>query len=70
MTSAYAAGQAYDLAIPDLSGAGFDPTWALQSDVAKRWSATAVGGSFGFGFPGQRPIDGASVILASRWGLF
>ena len=69
MTAGYAGAAAFDLAIPDLSGVeGFDANWGLKAGVATSWEASAVGGSFLFGFLGQRPTDGTTIQFASREG--
>jgi hypothetical protein len=53
----------WDLSIPDLTaGAGFDPTWGLQSGTAAEWTASAAGGSIF-----TVPAEGTAVLLASRF---
>ena len=45
-TSGYTGGGAWDLSIPDLSGAtGWNSTWGLQNGTAITWSVTAQGGT-------------------------
>ena len=42
----FVGGGAWDLSIPDLSGAtGWNPTWGLQNGISLVWSVTAHGGS-------------------------
>ena len=45
-TTGYVGGGAWDLSIPDLSGAtGWNPTWGLQNGTGITWFVTAQGGS-------------------------
>ena len=66
VTSGYTGGAAWDLTIPDLTTAGFNATWGLQS-------GSAVGSNFtgeGFDFPattgGYLTADGGTVTTATR----
>jgi hypothetical protein len=69
MTAGYAAGSPFDLIIPDFTGvSGWNNVWGLQPAVSTTWIVVETGGSFGFGFPGQLPTDGAVVLTASRSG--
>jgi hypothetical protein len=72
MTGGYvvSAGAAqYDLPIPDLSGAaGFDPAWGPVAGVETSWEVSALGGTFAFGFLGQRPTDGSTTLFAGTSG--
>jgi hypothetical protein len=46
VTTGYTAGSAWDLTIPDLSGAtGWLSTWGLQNGTAIDWNVTALGGA-------------------------
>ena len=73
MTAAYASltTGAYDLTIPDLSGAaGFDPQWALRNVAGDLfWSLSRVGGTLGFGF-NVVPTNGALIRVGARSGNF
>jgi hypothetical protein len=64
-TAAYAGATPPNWAIdiPDLTGAGYDPVWALKSGTAVDWQVIAVGGSF-LPFLGATPVDGARMVGA------
>lgn len=51
------------LDIPDLTGAGYDPTWGLKSGTSVNWLVSAGSGSVLqlFGAP---PLDGAGIVAA------
>lgn len=66
MTAAYAGSGVYDLVVPDLSAAGFDPSWGLRPDLPLGWEAWEVGGTFPDGVPGRKPADGATIVSAYR----
>jgi hypothetical protein len=70
MTGGYLAGATqFDLAIPDLSGAaGFQATWGPVAGVETSYDISAIGGTFAFGFLGQRPTNGSTTLFASSTG--
>jgi hypothetical protein len=57
----------WTLDIPDLSAAGYDPTWALQRGAAVNWTAIAEGGDF-LAFIGGVPADNAQIVAAGASG--
>lgn len=68
-TAAYFGGSfaTWDLAIPDLSGAGFNALWALAPGIETEWYAGAYGWS-GTGLPLLEPTEGAVFQIAQRSG--
>jgi hypothetical protein len=70
MTSGYAGGTpaTWDLSIPDLSAAGFNPTWALRAGGRTTWDVSAFGGNF-LQFISGLPTDGATVQYAMKSGV-
>jgi hypothetical protein len=60
------AGGSWDLTVPDLSGAGFDPSWGLHAGAVE-WTIDASGGTF---VPelGGTPQDGSILRFATRAG--
>ncbi len=58
---------AWDVSVPDLSAAGFDPGWALRSGQSTEWTVEASGGTF---LPelGTAPVDGSVLRYATRTG--
>src|SRR5207253_1846615 len=54
----------WDLAMPDLSGAGFDPTWALRAGTRTDWEVTAFGDNFRQVALGS-PAEGATFQFAA-----
>jgi hypothetical protein len=69
MTGAYAGGAAYDLIIPDLSGAaGWNNVWGLLPGVGTSYNVFEVGGTFNQFFPGQVAAEGATSVFATRTG--
>ena len=58
---------AWDVSVPDLSAAGFDPGWALRSGQSTEWTVEASGGTF---LPelGAAPVDGSVLRYATRTG--
>ena len=58
---------AWDVTVPDLTAASFDPAWALHSGAAATWSVDASGGTF---LPelGVAPTDGSVLRYATRTG--
>lgn len=69
MTGAYAGGAAYDLIIPDLSGAaGWNNAWGLVPGVSTEYSVFEIGGTFNQFFPGRVPVEGATSVFATRSG--
>jgi hypothetical protein len=65
VTAAYAGGTPpnWTIDIPDLTGAGYDPAWALKSGTSVDWQVIAVGGSF-LALMGATPVDGARMVGA------
>jgi hypothetical protein len=65
VTAAYAGGTPpnWTIDIPDLTGAGYDPAWALTSGTTVDWQVIGVGGSF-LPFAGANPVDGARMVSA------
>jgi len=65
MTTSYAGGapSTWTLDVPDLSAAGYDPTWGLHTGARVSWSVNAVGGNV-LAFIGGTPVDGAQIIGA------
>jgi hypothetical protein len=49
--------------IPDLTSAGYDPTWGLKSGSAVDWDVSAAGGGV-LGLFGATPADGDRLLLA------
>jgi hypothetical protein len=70
-TAAYFGGApaTWDLAIPDLSAAGFDAAWGLRPGTRTDWSFTTYGGNFLSVFSGT-PADGTTLLTASKSGTF
>ena len=58
----------WQLAVPDLSSAGFNPTWGLVSGQPGVWGVTAYGWTAGQ--PLVAPIDGLTLVAAMRAGVF
>ena len=56
----------WDVSIPDLTAAGFDPTWGLRGGARTMWSVTAFGG-FAPGLGGL-PTEGTLFRFAARTG--
>ena len=54
----------WDLAVPDLSAAGFDPTWALRTSARTDWEVTAFGDGFRQVSLGP-PTEGATFQFAA-----
>jgi hypothetical protein len=50
------------LDIPDLTAAGYDPTWGLKSGSSVDWEVTAASGSV-LPFFGATPVDGTSLVV-------
>ncbi len=64
-TTSYVGGGAWDLSIPDLSGAtGWNPTWGLQNGTGIDWFVTAQGGSIYF--LDVSVTDGSTMKSAQR----
>src|SRR5205823_4965467 len=55
----------WDVTIPDVSAAGFDAGWGLQTGRRISWSVRTVGGSAYADFVG-RPKDGVLIRYANR----
>ena len=55
------------LDIPDLTAAGYDPTWGLKSGSSVDWEVTAASGSV-LPFFGATPVDGTSVVVGG-WAV-
>jgi hypothetical protein len=53
------------LDVPDLTSAGYDPTWGLKSGLSMSWQVFAAGGNV-LQLLGATPTDGAN-ILAAGW---
>jgi hypothetical protein len=68
-TAAYFGGApaTWDLAIPDLSAAGFDAAWGLRPGARTDWSLTTFGANFLSVFSGT-PADGTTLLTASKSG--
>jgi hypothetical protein len=49
------------LDIPDLTAAGYDPTWGLKTGSSVDWQVTAASGSV-LVFFGATPVDGAGLV--------
>jgi hypothetical protein len=69
MSAAYigSAGATWTLDIPDLSGAGYDPAWALASGSGVSWMVNAVSGNV-LPFVGGAPVDNAQLVGAGAQG--
>ena len=50
------------LDIPDLTAAGYDPTWGLKSGSSVDWEVTAASGSV-LPFFGATPVDGTGLVV-------
>ena len=50
------------LDIPDLTAAGYDPTWGLKSGASVDWQVTAASGAV-LPFFGATPVDGTSLVV-------
>jgi hypothetical protein len=50
------------LDIPDLTAAGYDPTWGLKSGSSVDWEVTAASGAV-LPFFGATPVDGTSLVV-------
>ncbi|WP_201773084.1 beta strand repeat-containing protein [Gemmatirosa kalamazoonensis] len=57
----------WTLDIPDLSAAGYDPTWGLRTGAQTTWTVTAVGGDF-LTFAGGTPQNNAQIVAAGATG--
>ena len=57
----------WSLDIPDLSAAGYDPTWGLRTGATVNWTVAAVGGDF-LSFIGGVPADNAQIVAAGASG--
>jgi hypothetical protein len=64
-TASYANGAPANwvLDIPDLTAAGYDPTWGLKSGSSVNWLVIAAGGNV-LPLLGATPVDGVSVVAA------
>ena len=51
------------LDIPDLTAAGYDPTWGLKSGLSVNWQVTAASGAV-LPFFGATPVDGMGLVAA------
>lgn len=51
------------LDIPDLTAAGYDPTWGLKSGSPLDWQVTAASGAV-LPFFGATPVDGTGLVAA------
>jgi len=49
------------LDIPDLTGAGYDPTWGLKSGLSVNWQVIAASGAV-LPFFGATPVDGTGLV--------
>jgi len=49
------------LDIPDLTAAGYDPTWGLKSGLSVDWQVTAASGAV-LPFFGATPVDGTGLV--------
>ena len=58
-----AVGASWTLDVPDLSSAGYDPTWAPRSGTGVSWSVNAVSGSV-LPFVGGPTVDNAQIVGA------
>ncbi len=67
MTAAYAGAvsSTWTLDIPDLSGAGYDATWALKNGTGASWNVVAVSGN-PLPFIGGPPVDNAQMVGAGH----
>ena len=52
------------LDIPDLTSAGYDPTWGLKSGSSVGWQVFAAGGNV-LPLLGATPVDGAGAVAAA-----
>ena len=50
------------LDIPDLTAAGYDPTWGLKSGSSLEWQVTAASGTV-LPFFGATPVDGTGLVV-------
>ena len=57
--------QTWDIVVPDMSSAGYDPSWGLQT-TSYEWSVTAFGSDAGSPLLGQVPSNGATTRSSSR----
>jgi hypothetical protein len=62
-TAAYAGGRpaTWIVDVPDLTSAGYDPTWGLQAGNAVEWEVTGVGGTNFGSFLGAALVDNAQI---------
>jgi hypothetical protein len=69
MTAAYSGGTpaTWIIDMPDLSSAGYDPTWGLKTGLPVNWNVSALGGSV-LPFLGATPFDGAQIVGAGVGG--
>jgi hypothetical protein len=69
-TAAYAGDlpAAWTLDIPDLTSAGYDPTWGLQGGKGVDWAVIALGSSNLVSFGGAALVDNAQVLGAGSFG--
>ena len=68
ITSAYAGGAAWDATVPDLTAAGWDPSWGLRAGVETGTFFTAEGSTFPTTVPSGAKDHGI-VMSASRTTL-
>ena len=63
-TANYASGTPANwvLDIPDLTVAGYDPTWGLKSGSSLEWQVTAASGNV-LPFFGATSVDGTGVVV-------
>lgn len=59
----------WDLSIPDLTAAGFDPNWGLRPATRTDWGFSTYGGSF-LAFIGGVPAEGTTFNFANKTGSF
>ena len=65
-TASYVGSGAFDVTIPDLSAAGYDPLWALKVGVSTAWTENASGWATGSGVVTATP--GTVVLNAQKGG--
>jgi hypothetical protein len=66
-TAAYFGGApaTWTVSVPDLTAAGYDPTWGLKSGTSLDWQVNAFAGDV-LVFAGATPFDGAQILGAGR----
>jgi hypothetical protein len=66
-TAAYFGGApaTWTVSVPDLTAAGYDPTWGLKSGTPLDWQVNAFAGDV-LVFAGATPFDGAQIAGAGR----